>query len=191
MANSDKYTDLLSKFQDKEYRDAYVNAEIVNGLSYQIQAMRLDRGWTQEELAELLGTRQSVISRLENPNNEAFSIKMLEALASIFDTGLMIRFVPFTKLVAETAKVRDSDLRPDSFEKEQSYIRAVTQEISAARRGGNVFNTMPLLVEDFSSGELDVSSMFKVSDTDPKRSRTEYSEVSVKPKRHVYYVTGA
>jgi transcriptional regulator with XRE-family HTH domain len=110
-----EYSSLVEKLEDKEYRDAYVDAEIVNGLSYQIQAMRASSGWTQADLADRLGTKQSVISRLENPDNSSFSIKMLLSIASLFDTGLMVRFVPFSKLALETTSIGPHDLAVKSY----------------------------------------------------------------------------
>lgn len=137
MSHMDELSALMEKLKDKEYREAYVNAEIVNGLSYQIQAMRLARNWTQQELAELLDTKQSVISRLENPDNESFSIKMLESLASIFDTGLMVRFVPFSKLAHETFDVKVRDLAVPSFKDDDGYITYLI---------GSAYNAEPVRV---------------------------------------------
>jgi transcriptional regulator with XRE-family HTH domain len=57
--------------------------------------MREHRGWTQEAVAEKLGTTQNTISRLENPKTGKPTIKTLLRIARVFDVGLLVRFVPF------------------------------------------------------------------------------------------------
>jgi transcriptional regulator with XRE-family HTH domain len=62
--------------------------------------MRKARGWSQKELAAAARMTQARISLLENPNYEgAVNVKTLEKLASAFDVGLAVRFVPFSELV--------------------------------------------------------------------------------------------
>ncbi len=83
----------------KAYRDAYVSAHVSNTVAAQIEALREARGWKQADLAERIGTKQSRISVLENPNNENFEVKTLLKVASAFDVGLSIRFVPYSSIV--------------------------------------------------------------------------------------------
>ena len=58
-------------------------------LADQVLRLRLERGWSQEELAQRVGTRQANISKLEsglaNPTYQ-FLVKLMKA----FDTGLSI-----------------------------------------------------------------------------------------------------
>ena len=49
-----------------------------NRLAEQIAALRQKQGWTQAELARKVGTTQSGIARLENPNYQNYSLKALE-----------------------------------------------------------------------------------------------------------------
>ncbi len=53
---------------------------------------RLKRGMTQQILAEKMGTKQSVISRLESGRANP-SISVLQKLARALDTELEIKFV--------------------------------------------------------------------------------------------------
>jgi ribosome-binding protein aMBF1 (putative translation factor) len=56
---------------------------------------------TQSELAELIGTTQSVISRLEDADYEGHSLSMLQRIATALHTRLEIRFAtPLKKLAA-------------------------------------------------------------------------------------------
>jgi len=55
---------------------------------------RTRAGLTQKQLAELIGTRQSVISRLEDADYEGHSLRMLERIAHALDLELRVEMVP-------------------------------------------------------------------------------------------------
>jgi ribosome-binding protein aMBF1 (putative translation factor) len=54
-------------------------------------ARRMNAGWTQQELAERMGTSHSVISRIES-GQHATSVQTLARLADAFETHLMVGF---------------------------------------------------------------------------------------------------
>lgn len=54
---------------------------------------RIEKGLTQEELAKKIGTKQSVISRLESGRANP-SVAFLKKLASALNSHLQIKFVP-------------------------------------------------------------------------------------------------
>jgi ribosome-binding protein aMBF1 (putative translation factor) len=55
---------------------------------------RVRAGLTQAELAHLVGTTQSVISRLEDADYEGHSLSMLQRIAEALHQRLEVRFVP-------------------------------------------------------------------------------------------------
>jgi ribosome-binding protein aMBF1 (putative translation factor) len=59
-----------------------------------IHQARTAAGLTQAELARLVGTTQSVISRLEDADYEGHSLSMLQRIASALHQKLEVRFVP-------------------------------------------------------------------------------------------------
>ena len=63
--------------------------EVINSL---IRA-RIKRGITQVKLAKKIGTKQSVISRLESGNANP-SLKFLKKLAQALNSDLEIKFLP-------------------------------------------------------------------------------------------------
>ena len=68
--------------KDDPERKASVEAERVNAeVAGLIHRMRTDAGVTQGHLAELVGTTQSVISRLEDSDYEGHSLSMLNRIA--------------------------------------------------------------------------------------------------------------
>ncbi len=59
-----------------------------------IYAARNKAGLSQAELAERIGTRQSVISRLEDADYEGHSLSMLQRIAAALGQCVDIRFLP-------------------------------------------------------------------------------------------------
>jgi transcriptional regulator with XRE-family HTH domain len=86
---------LAIELSDAEIRQHTIGSQIKIGIPFQLRAMREHREWTQEVLAEKIGTTQNTISRLENPKTAKPSITTLLRLAHAFDVGLLVRFVPF------------------------------------------------------------------------------------------------
>ena len=74
--------------------DEMLNAEMA-GLIYQA---RTAAELTQAELAELIGSQQPVIARLEDADYEGHSLSMLQRMAAALHQPIEIHFVP----VAET-----------------------------------------------------------------------------------------
>ena len=52
---------------------------------------RSDRGWTQKELAQRMGTSHSVISRIESGQHQT-GVETLKRLAKAFETNLVVGF---------------------------------------------------------------------------------------------------
>lgn len=63
-------------------------------IAQQIYDMRQERGLTQKQLAEIMGTTQSVISRLENTDYESERLETLHKIAAALECHLEVRFVP-------------------------------------------------------------------------------------------------
>ena len=67
-----------------------LNAQIAQ----EIYALRTRAGLTQKQLAELVGTTDSVISRLEDADYTGHSLKMLQRISAALHRRLEIHFVP-------------------------------------------------------------------------------------------------
>ena len=59
-----------------------------------IHDVRTAASLTQTELADLIGTKQPVISQLENADYEGHSLTMLKRIGDALNQRLEIRFVP-------------------------------------------------------------------------------------------------
>jgi len=77
--------------------EAVVNAEVAQ----LIHDVRSKAKLTQKELAELVGTTQSAIARLEDADYEGHSLSMLHRIAAAVNKRLEVRFVsPSRKAMA-------------------------------------------------------------------------------------------
>jgi transcriptional regulator with XRE-family HTH domain len=91
---------LIKKLRkSKEYREAFIDAEVSVGIPFQIRALREQRNWNQEQLANAAGMKQPRISAMEKAGYGALTLKTLKTLAAAFDVGLVVRFAPFGEMV--------------------------------------------------------------------------------------------
>ena len=58
-----------------------------------IYELRQESGLSQKQLAEMIGTTQSVISRLEDADYEGHSLSMLNRIAEALDKRLTVRMI--------------------------------------------------------------------------------------------------
>ncbi len=79
---------------DPELHQMYAEAKINAHVAQLIYDARIEAGLTQAQLAELVGTKQSVISRLEDGNYEGHSLSMLNKIAKALHQEVKISLVP-------------------------------------------------------------------------------------------------
>jgi len=65
-----------------------------HAVAREIHALRQKAGLTQKQLAGLVGTTPSVVSRLEDADYEGHSMAMLRRIAAALNKRVEIRFVP-------------------------------------------------------------------------------------------------
>ncbi len=58
-----------------------------------IYQMRIESGFTQKQLADLIGTTQSVISRLEDADYEGHSLSMVSRIAEALERKVRVEVV--------------------------------------------------------------------------------------------------
>ncbi len=91
MSKQVRYDEWLEQqMQDPEFREAYEDLEP----AHQIARLRIMRGLTQEQLAELVGTKQPNIARLESGRTTPslpFLRRVVEALGGELEIRIKIR----------------------------------------------------------------------------------------------------
>jgi transcriptional regulator with XRE-family HTH domain len=97
------------QWRDKEYRQAYMEAAIEQGVAWQVKINRKFRGLSQKQLATAIGTQQSAISRLEDPEYGAHSLETLTEIAQAFDCALLVKFISYSDLAKESEMLSETD----------------------------------------------------------------------------------
>ena len=99
--NQNKPTSDIIKVMHQRYikgnkkRLAYIEQEKIRlEIAQKIYELRTQANLTQKELARRIGTKQSVISRLEDADYNGYTLKMLDKIAEAVHCHIRVEFVP-------------------------------------------------------------------------------------------------
>ena len=84
---------LIEDLKDPEFKAHYQEECQALKLALKISKLREKKGLSQQQLAELMGTSQQAISRIESGNYDGFTLKTLEKIADATGTRIKIEFV--------------------------------------------------------------------------------------------------
>ena len=112
---------LREEFRDPEARHDYADLFLDSSIALQIKALRQQRGWTQEELAQRAGLKQSQISAMEQVTFSSWRLKTLRELATAFDLTLAVRFESFGWLLNDALSTRREAPERPSFEEDPAF----------------------------------------------------------------------
>jgi len=90
--NFDRY--LARKRADVRFDAEFAAADQAWDIALQLAALRQARGLTQKQVAELLGTKQQAIARLEDPAYTGHSLTMVRRYVEALGASLQINIVP-------------------------------------------------------------------------------------------------
>jgi len=114
------FNQLAQDFGDKDYAHAYMEAHTISRIAAQIHAIRKQRGWSQQELAEKSGIAQERISKIESADFTSLTMKTLQKLSRAFDVHLHIAFESFSEGIMDIANLHSEELevasRPTNLE---------------------------------------------------------------------------
>ena len=112
MAMTNDAIKILNKITEEDpeiqemVRESSLNAEVAQ----LIYTARTQAGLTQQQLADCIGTKQSVIARLEDADYEGYeghSLSILQKIARALNQRLEVHLIPM-KLTASTGRSRPS-----------------------------------------------------------------------------------
>lgn len=89
----DRLTEKLLK-KDPSLREDFDKADQAWNIALQIYDLRQAAGLTQKYLAELVGTKQSNIARIEDADYTGYTLKTLEKVTKALKARLEIKIVP-------------------------------------------------------------------------------------------------
>lgn len=110
-----------NKFSKKSFRKAYLWDFTRRIIALQMRALRGKK--KQREIAAELGIKQSWISKLEDTTYGTVNVRTLLQIASAFDVGLIVRFVPYSEFFEHSKKVFPKDLKVLSYEEEVAELK--------------------------------------------------------------------
>lgn len=119
------HLDIPEAWNDLQYRQATLEAELEQGISWQVRINREERGWKQLDLGKKMGTGQSAISKLENPEGGDIQLSTLIKAAHAFDCALLVRFVSYSEFKAAIADVRPDRLLACDFASEKDQPKFI------------------------------------------------------------------
>lgn len=122
---------LREEFKDPEARRDYAEIFLDSSIALQIKALRLQRGWSQEVLAEKAGMKQSRISAMEQADYSGWSLRTLRRLAAAFDLALVVRFESFGTLLDDVTSMSREGLERPSFADDPAFHEGSSKALSA------------------------------------------------------------
>ncbi len=144
---------LLTEFTDREYAHAYLEENSNLRIAAQVRAMRINRGWSQQELAEKSSMRQERISKIEMGDFDSLTLKTLRRLSEAFDVHLSVQFssvhtaiVDFMSLSEDTLVCEDRETSLENL----SLARSIACSI--------VTPTTPNAVREFTVGAASIAA---------------------------------
>jgi transcriptional regulator with XRE-family HTH domain len=117
----------LEPFLNKDYREAYLEEFVKSSIAHQIRALREKLKMTQTQFAEKLGTKQNVVSRLEDEDYGSVTVNTLLRVAKRNDVALNVRFVDFPTMLATDVSI--ASMTPNSISEsyEKERLRETTK----------------------------------------------------------------
>jgi transcriptional regulator with XRE-family HTH domain len=151
-------------------RHAFVEAEAAVYLAHQIRVLRLQRGWTQHQLARELRTTQAAVSRMEDDSYGRMTFKTLVALARVFDVAPLVKFVSTVGLMRDRWNVDRSAMAVAPFDVEAAHV-VFANSLPPGNRGGVYeLHASTASVTSFKEVERPVPSAFLVGTRAPEPS---------------------
>lgn len=123
------------EYSDLDYRRAALASTVENFIAWQVRINREERGLTQKDLAALMGTGQSAISKLEDPEGGDVQVSTLLRAAHAFDCALILRFVDFASFVEASQHVQPERLFAPSFVEAQQPSHGPRKRVRALSNG--------------------------------------------------------
>jgi transcriptional regulator with XRE-family HTH domain len=165
---------ILAKFKDKEYRDAFVAENIYSRLPLKIRAMREARGLSQSGLGALAGVKQEWISKLEDPSYGRLTISTLLKIASAFDCGLSVDFVPFSQILNSATSLSAPSFKVPDFAHDEALSGEAVSSVSTLT--GVKQECIPIGLHD--QGIVRYYDAGRIAEYEAERTYTPYPEVT-------------
>lgn len=123
---------LAEEMHSKKYRDAYVASHNTQVLARQVREMRGHQ--SQDEFASDMGTRQTIISRLENPSYGPRTLATCYEIARKRDIAFFARWVDFPTFLRLSRDLSQSALNPQHYD--AAVVDQAAHRLASAQADG-------------------------------------------------------
>jgi transcriptional regulator with XRE-family HTH domain len=99
-------TEMPPEWEDREDREFSVEEHVRQGIAWQVRINREERGLRQGDLAKLMKTGQSAVSRIEDPHGGDLTLSTLFKAAHAFDCAVIVSFVSYAQFASSVSDLR-------------------------------------------------------------------------------------
>ena len=107
--------ELREELKDPEFRHSFAQAGEAWNLSIQLADLRRKKGLTQAQLAEMVGTQQQNIARIENPAYTGHTLSLLRRVAKALDMVLRVQFITVDQALRDEGLLDEEEHRPMKY----------------------------------------------------------------------------
>ena len=98
--------------QDPEFHQGFAEANEAWDMVLELARIRQEKGLTQEQIAEMVGTKQQNIARIENPAYEGHSLGLLRRVARALGMVVRVQFIPVEQVIEEEFPSAKKERKP-------------------------------------------------------------------------------
>lgn len=109
--------------QDPSTHQGLAEASEAWDMVIKLARIRQEKGLTQEQLAEMVGTKQQNIARIENPAYEGHSLGLLRKVARALGMVVRVQFLPFEQVIEEEFPSAKKERKPVTYRTRSSGKR--------------------------------------------------------------------
>ena len=92
---------IAEELKDPSTHQGLAEANEAWDMVLELARIRQEKGLTQEQLAEMVGTKQQNIARIENPAYEGHSLGLLRRVARALGMVVRVQFIPAEQVIEE------------------------------------------------------------------------------------------
>lgn len=122
MSDSPAIASLREEFKDLEARHDYARLFSNSAIALQIKTLRLQRGWSQEELGKRAGITPGRIALMEQASFSGWNLAALRNLAEAFDLALKVHFQGFGELLDDIESLSRANFERPSFSDDPAFF---------------------------------------------------------------------
>jgi transcriptional regulator with XRE-family HTH domain len=106
----------IKRLASKGYRDTYLASRVRATIALQIRALRRSLRLSQQKFARMIGTTQSAVSDLENPDGDQVSVQTLLKIAAALNVALIVKFAGFPDFLKLMSDMSPKGLAVDTID---------------------------------------------------------------------------